>query len=113
LRIDNNCVASAYVISEEGLFSVNFIFLRPSSRQAEVNDAQSFVYGVRLLDAFNGLVIFAENLVGIYRVGDYFFELAYSSEFLFSLVPLDGIPSLILFNFLIGVCLHFIILIKE
>lgn len=64
---------------------------------------------------FNGFVIFADHLVDIGWVGMDFFKLSYSSELFFPFCTFDRVSSLILFDLLVWLCLHVILiyLIKE
>lgn len=106
LLVDHHRVASAHVVAVERLFGIDLVFLGSPSGQAEVNDAESLVYRVRFLDALNGLVVFADHLEDICGVGEYVLELSHCSELFLAFVAFDGVPSLVLFDLLVGVGLH-------
>ena len=85
---------------------VDLILLRASGSETEVDYGQLLVLGVHVLDGLEGLVEFLHLGVELSWVSDDDVELACCLELLLSLGPLDGVASVFVFDFLIGIGLH-------
>lgn len=85
---------------------VNFVLLRPSRSQAEVDDGQLLELGVRVLVGLEGLVEFLHLNVKLGRIGDDYVQLARCLELLLSLGALDWVASVVVLDLLIGFGLH-------
>lgn len=85
---------------------VYLVLLRASCSKTEIDYGKLLVLGVHVLDCLEGLVEFLHLGIELSRISDDDVELTCCFELLLSLSALDGIASVFVLDFLIGVGLH-------
>ena len=91
---------------------VDVVFLRAASSEAEVDDGEFSDFGVGVLDALECLGELLHSAVHLSGVADDLLQLTHRLELLLAFCALHGVSLLLVLDLLVGVQLHYCIMVR-